>query len=83
MAQAIGSCILKFYYLIKIVKDISFAVNYLARNQIKPEKVHLKLMSNVLGYINNTKHLGIVYERKQTTKPLYQLYADADFAMNK
>jgi hypothetical protein len=57
--------------------DVSFAVSLLARHSHRPFKAHWKAAVRVLGYLQKTKNMGILYP-KQSCAPI--AYADSDFA---
>ncbi len=44
--------------------DIAHAVNYCARHQIKPERIHWKLVTRILRYLKGTRELGLQFAAK-------------------
>jgi hypothetical protein len=73
--QAVG-CLL---YLSNCTRlDISYPVGQLARHMHNPRIHHLRLVKQVLRYLNGTQNLGIIYRHSTDRKPNpYDLYADA------
>ena len=49
--------------------DIAYAVGYLARHQITPQRIHHKMISHLLSYLACHKKLGLIYEKEQTVPP--------------
>lgn len=58
--SAIGSLM---YAAIATRPDIAFAVNTLAKFNIKPSIIHWNAVTRIFGYLNRTKGLGILYDR--------------------
>ena len=58
--SAIGSLM---YAAIATRPDIAFAVNCLAQFSSKPSKTHWDAVGKVFCYLNQTKNLGILYDR--------------------
>ncbi len=55
--------------------DIAHSVNYCARYQVAPERVHYKLVQRIIRYLKGTAELGLVIAAKGTG---IAGYADAD-----
>ena len=50
--------------------DITFAVNYAANFQIKPEPIHITLVKGIFRYLRGTTNLGLTYF-KRATSPMF------------
>jgi hypothetical protein len=72
--QAVGCLI----YLSNSTRlDISYPVGQLARHMHNPRIVHLRLVKQVLRYLNGTRNLGIRYSFTGQKSNPYDLYSDA------
>ena len=82
--QAIGAIL---YLWNNTRPDIAFAVNYHARYQSDPKKMHWVLLKRILQYLKDTTHLGLLftktYSEINTTESILNAYVDADFAGDK
>ena len=73
--------------------DIALAVGQLARHCVHPGPEHVAGLQRLVGYLNHTSHLGIVYHRQRigqenrpevieaASSPDLQSFSDADYAM--
>ena len=61
--------------------DISNVVRYLSRFVSCFHQLHVDILQRVLGYLNNTRKLGIVYTRNAEEKANNKIvaYSDSSF----
>jgi len=72
--QAVGELL----YVANISRpNITFAVNYSARQQTNPMDIHFTLIKRILRYLKHTPNAGILYRK---TAEDFEVYVDADFA---
>jgi hypothetical protein len=74
--QAVGSLL----YLSNCTRlDLCYAVGQLARHMQDPRICHLRLVKQVLRYLNGTRNLGIRYqpETRPSERSQYTLYSDS------
>ena len=80
----------KLQYLVNTRPDIAYAVGKLARKCSKPRVVHWNAAQRLLGYLQATTDMKLVFRKQSQLEPkivtnneLVQCYSDADFAGDK
>ncbi|CAL8134718.1 unnamed protein product [Orchesella dallaii] len=63
--------------------DISYAVSYLSRFLTSYDEQHWNAAKNILRYLKNTKHMGILYKASNSDGNALVGYSDADYASDK
>jgi len=72
-ARLVGKCI---YMSITCRPDISVRVSKCARGMHKPESDHVRLMYNLLKYLNGTYDRGLVYEVDSPCSKMLTMYQE-------